>query len=270
MENINSPDISAYPIIRIDQIVLLDNELLKKALEDAFILLTSLKKDEPTSQIIYYLQKQLDAMKVEQTKRAANARVSNLLDGIQDTLNLNFSGPSKLLTETSPRKSKTHDDSTTRQSNSAPADIIKKFNSESISSYKPIRDRSTKVNANDEKDTITNETSAAIPISNSKTFDEISSETLNLESRGPDAYQSIINRDLLIHENQNKIKVEKRKKIMNENFGNTFVVESTHKKIRFFSKKIPVESHEIILSRERDKRFILYNLIFLVLIIYLS
>ena len=257
MENINSPDISAYPIIRIDQIVLLDNELLKKALEDAFILLTSLKKDEPTSQIIYYLQKQLDAMKVEQSKRAANTRVSNLLDGIQDTLN--FSDLSKLSTENvypSPRKSKTHDDST-RQSNSAPADIIKKFDSESISSYKPIRDRSTKVNAIDEKDTIINETSASIPISNSKTFHDIASEKPNLEYRGPDAYQSIINRDLLIHENQNKIKVEKRKKIINENFGNTFVVESTHKKIRFFSKKIPIESHEIILSRERDKRFIL-------------
>jgi len=88
-----TPDISAYPIVRIDQIVLLDDAMLDKTCRDAQLLLNSLRNDEPSSQMIFYIQKQLDSMRCESGRRAAEKRVSKLLAGAEEALNFTSTKP---------------------------------------------------------------------------------------------------------------------------------------------------------------------------------
>ena len=64
-------DLSAYPVIRLDQLSLLDKSTLARAKVDVSELLVSLRSDEPSSQMIFYLQKQLDAMSAEEVRREA-------------------------------------------------------------------------------------------------------------------------------------------------------------------------------------------------------
>ena len=320
-------DLSAFPIIRLDQIKLVDKETLSQAGTEVEALLSSLRTDEPSSQMIFYLQKQLDSMKAEEVRRDAERRVSNLLAGIEDALGPQASvsisavegkqttgevgrEPPAITTTTN------HASVGVRQSTSAPTDVSKhsvaaagfsppvtpghsaEVTSSSGSGYVPVRNRSAMVKprsmkvereekkggieyislatANDSDNNGSgdgdashakppDQTTPARPLSAtassssaSKQLEKTkSNETPNAEERkkgSVDAYESVVKRGKRIEENEMAIRKEKQKKILNETFGNTFIVQSTHKKIRFFTKKVAVESPEAKLAREKDER----------------
>ena len=243
-------DLAGYPIIRLDHISLLDDSTLARACLDVSELMISLRQsEEPSSKIVFYLQKQFDVMKNEEGKRAAALRVSNLLSGIEDALNPTVpSNPLKVDVPSTPRPVTVVE--SIRQSTSAPATLSVAKGDVDIecSPYTPLKDRHVKATCHhsiedvDIKNVSTNE-------------GQTSSETTALDSL--DAYQSVMNRDKKMHENDKLIRLQRQKRIVNEKFGSTFVVESTHKKVRFFpTKKSKEESPEAAFAREKDNRYI--------------
>ena len=305
-------DLSAYPVIRIDQISLLDKSTLTRAKVDVSELLTSLRTDEPSSQMIFYLQKQLDAMSAEEVRRDAEQRVFNLLAGIEDALGPQSPMPQQSTFQLESQRSTllsfspfTASNSTgnkvaltteARESLSAPGDFSKEADvsrdlgfspptstKQEQSVYVPLRDRSASAkqrSSTEELDTLStvemrqdgrkdypdinhrslhSGTDEDSPL-NSRTHSAERTSTFvehrknTTDSGSIDAYQSVVNRDRKIEQNEIAIRKEKQKAVLNATFGNTFVVQSTHKKIRFFTKKVSVESPEAKMAREKDAR----------------
>jgi hypothetical protein len=78
----NEPDLSAFPVIRIDQIPLVQSDTLQHAITEVVELVESMNADEgPKPPLLFYLQRQLDAMGIELTNRAAKERIHSLLNG---------------------------------------------------------------------------------------------------------------------------------------------------------------------------------------------
>jgi len=264
-------DLSAYPIIRLDQVPLLDDATLRKAQADAFDLSNTLRTEDPCSKLLFFLQKQLDAMRSEEGKRAAQSRVQNLLAGIEDALSSSnelvkhseelISIPAYL----TPRLAVSSEDHTFRQSASAPPTSIAEG---SVSdAYVPIRNRSTKKTISTENLKKYPEAELSVALSynddlNSQdskvsvtSFEVAGASESHMGGQKLDAFDSVVKRDKKIQENDFIIKQQRQRKVLIENFGNQFVVESTHKKIRFFpTKKSQQLSPAEVLVRERDKR----------------
>ena len=75
-------DLSGYPIIRIDQISLVASAVLSKAEPEVLDLMASLNAEEgPKPPLLYYLQRQLDAMRKELAERSAHERIESILKG---------------------------------------------------------------------------------------------------------------------------------------------------------------------------------------------
>lgn len=75
-------DLSAFPIIRLDQITYLDDDTLNKSIVEIENMIQNNEHDNP--QMYKYLVKQYESMKYEYTNRSAAARVSQLLNGLID------------------------------------------------------------------------------------------------------------------------------------------------------------------------------------------
>ena len=250
----SNADLSAYPIIRIDELILLDRDTLRQASKDVDALLCSLRLEEQPSHMVFYLQKQLNAMQIEEVRREADQRVKNLLSGVESTLN--NTGYNEIV----------------RQSTSAPSTMSSTTPvPNSPLQYVPIRDRSSRSKS---LTTTTTPVTTAQQFPSSFTTEAKVQKIVKVdestyggddELEGPsrvltsskvlDAYQSVVNRDRKIDLNKLAIRTQKQKRVINEKFGNTFVVESTHKKIRFYpTKKSQEESPEEVLAREKDRR----------------
>lgn len=75
-------DLSGYPIIRIDQISLVASAVLSKAEPEVLDLMASLNAEEgPKPPLLFYLQRQLDAMRKELAERSAHERIESILKG---------------------------------------------------------------------------------------------------------------------------------------------------------------------------------------------
>ena len=82
-------DMAGFPVLRLDQISQVDTEMLERALEEVPELVLGMHEDaklsgEPVPKLAAYLQKQIDAMNAEVTKRAAEDRVFSILQGSAD------------------------------------------------------------------------------------------------------------------------------------------------------------------------------------------
>lgn len=79
----SGPDLAAYPVIRIDHVPLLSSKLLDTACTDVGDLLSVMHSKaangETVPKLAYYLQKQMDAMRLEISKRAQHDKSSNRL-----------------------------------------------------------------------------------------------------------------------------------------------------------------------------------------------
>ena len=79
-------DLGGYPVLRMDQVPSIESDVLRRAEVDVRELLQSSSSDADPPKIVFYLQKQLDAMKNELAHRAANERIQLLLsDALHDT-----------------------------------------------------------------------------------------------------------------------------------------------------------------------------------------
>lgn len=76
------PDMTAFPMIRIDQIPIMSSDILRNAVSEIIDLKQSLVSDEgPKHPLLFYLQQQLDSMHAELLDRAARERIGRLLRG---------------------------------------------------------------------------------------------------------------------------------------------------------------------------------------------
>jgi len=83
------PDLDAWPILRLDQLVDIDADTLRRCDGDVVSLLRDMHDEGVASGqegTALYLQKQLNAMRNELTRRAAADRVNALLMGAKDAL----------------------------------------------------------------------------------------------------------------------------------------------------------------------------------------
>lgn len=81
-------DMTAFPIIRIDQIPIMSSDILRNAVSEIIDLKQSLVTDEgPKHPLLFYLQQQLDSMHAELLDRAARERIGRLLrgEGVSET-----------------------------------------------------------------------------------------------------------------------------------------------------------------------------------------
>ena len=80
-------DLSGWPIIRLDQIPSLDSATLARAEVDVAELIRETHSVEnQNSSMSYYLQRQLNEIKLERARRAASDRIQALLSGAEDAL----------------------------------------------------------------------------------------------------------------------------------------------------------------------------------------
>jgi hypothetical protein len=93
INSMETPDLDGYPILRIDQLTLIDVSTLEKSVPDAKALMENLREESNKSgggksqkSMIKYLQKQLDQTVKEIATRAAEDRVNTLLSGTKQLL----------------------------------------------------------------------------------------------------------------------------------------------------------------------------------------
>lgn len=76
------PDMSAFPVIRMDQIPNIPSDVLRNATSEIIGLTQALiTEEEPKPPLLLYLQRQLDSMQAELLNRAARERIDRLLSG---------------------------------------------------------------------------------------------------------------------------------------------------------------------------------------------
>ena len=83
MSGENELDMSAYPVLRLDEIALHYDQTLRQGILDCQELLASLEAEDKEEQLsmIKYLSKQLDIMRGEIAKRNAQRRIDEMLSG---------------------------------------------------------------------------------------------------------------------------------------------------------------------------------------------
>ncbi len=81
-------DLSAFPIVRLDQIQYLDNDTLNKAKDELLELIET--SDGTNTKWVGYLQKQYDAMHREELNRQAELRIQQLLSGTINPLETDY------------------------------------------------------------------------------------------------------------------------------------------------------------------------------------
>lgn len=84
---------SAYPVLRLDQLPRHRDETLRRGLVDGRALLASLiaENSDDHRSMIRYLTKQLDGMTAELLKRNANSRIEQMISGSSASLSSDFS-----------------------------------------------------------------------------------------------------------------------------------------------------------------------------------
>jgi hypothetical protein len=78
--NSSEPDLSAFPVIRIDQVPLVESTTLQNAISEATELVKAMNSDEGSKPpLLFYLQRQLKAMLDELASRDAKDRIHHFL-----------------------------------------------------------------------------------------------------------------------------------------------------------------------------------------------
>lgn len=76
------PDLSAYPVIRIDQIAYVPSDTLRAAVSEVMDLVETMNSDKgPKPPLLSYLRRQLEQMHAELVDRGARDRISRLISG---------------------------------------------------------------------------------------------------------------------------------------------------------------------------------------------
>lgn len=261
-------DLSAYPVIRIDQISLLDDGLLEKIDREVNILLTS--NDNSNAGLRKYLIKQANAMADEISRRKAFDRVQKLLSGAQDLLTVNYSpiptpreaaidhiGEFKrsvvVVKNVEPVRPSMQLERSIQPipiTNSAPNSSSSASSSVEGPSVLP-KDIAIDVAAvvssssGNEHSFATNDESTPRSIHTARST---TSNSTTGKSRRISSYQQQ-------QQQEENLPSKKSLAIINQNFGNEFIVAATEKKKRFFPQKKPADSNtEEVKRKEKLER----------------
>lgn len=288
----NSADLDGYPVLRIDQITNIDSKVLRKAEPDVIILLESIKNDKSQEKLMYYLQRQIEAMKNELVKRAANDRVQAMLMGTEEVFidynKINEDKNKNLTPRVKPPK-RNSSAASDKSSNITPVPIpipIKAFKpiltpSEILRQQqlnnppKPIaiKDNNSSLLSIDANESESSASLSSIIDNNLSNHDfspsPLSSSSVNkifVSSTPPSTSTSgILDSDTIKTKRRPKSSsastsvsvIDCHRKPQNfdisQNFGSQFVVAATEKKKRFYPKKKQVESQEEIKLKEMQE-----------------
>jgi hypothetical protein len=239
-------DLSAYPVLRIDEIPIHSEETLQKCVIDCQQLIQKLQleADDGNKSMLRYLLKQLDTMTAELVKRSAQNRIDKMLRGEMDLLNQDYyKSPS--IAEAVPAASAVH-----LQPTSAPAKIslqsaplVRQVPLPSQLKYVEAQNETTP-NCKPKRQSLSRESGSAASLD---CEDTESSRGAILKSQSSPSLESSVSRKVLRQPDMKK-SIES----YNNSFGVTFVVAATEKKRRFLPKKKQNDS-SVEENKEKDR-----------------
>jgi hypothetical protein len=258
-----------YPVLRIDQLPLIESSILVEAEKDVIDLIESLRKEgDAQMSLIYYLNRQIDAMQKELSSRAAEDRVRALLEGTTALLtNQSYYKP-----QTPPRIIPNFSNPKNENDSQGHSKIYSSQTEEITPSFKaPIDMKSSRrVNSMEQmKNSVTttknSEFGPLLPMSLNA---ELRSQSANEKKSAP--ISEVVSSSRSVHsdhsDNETINSTLKRpsssnpsrraKLVIEENFGNAFIVGATEKKVRYYPKKVEKLTEEQILERARDSRYV--------------
>jgi len=271
-------DLSGFPVIRIDQIPLIDSDTLVQAQKDVKSLIASMLAESDTvPPMVHYLRKQNEATAAELMNRLAQERINSLLSGATALLN---NDRSKYLVDdddeaplvTKPSADKVAASPAKAPENTPPAPAfqplplpseVRSKRVSALASTLPTLAPSTGDSvASSAAVTSPNEpvsplnrsqsSPAGIAMSSSRSVSERGTKRINFgqdENAGSDS--SPPRRRPM----SGDIRPSKRsQEFINNNFGNLFIVAGDGRRKRTQVKKAPAESMEVIKARERLER----------------
>ena len=244
------PDLSAFPILRIDQIPFLTKELLRDAEVDLLVLIQSLnhdKSESPEDPMLRYVLKQLQEIREELIRRAASERIQILLsrnaEAVHGTNTMFTKVPHDIVADDCLTKSACITVSYTNKSSISPPRA--RFESEQSLSKLHENGRA--------KENFESGKSSKFPDAANPIYSEHAVTLSTSRSKENQVIGSIERTALPIRPNSGN--PSRRSLVaMNESFGNTFIVSATERKKRFFPKKVDLESPEEVKNKERLNR----------------
>jgi hypothetical protein len=281
-------DLSAFPIVRLDQIGLLNDETLKRCLDEVSSMMD--RSDFSQQRMAKYLRKQYESMLFEYNERQAAVRVQLLLSGAVEALNQTYSpriDPRQSLSAEQSSNALKSVGTTTEPSKEAP-----KSQDGFLASKKlvlrdtPVSNNTTTAGSRSEPSKpvtevrTVSEATLQLPIP-SKNESNSSFTAQPLEStaavRSTDIFSAAAGgasttdatttprstgtktprvRKIESPAAEENLPSKKSVEIVYRNFGNEFIVAATERKRRFVPKKEPVETEEDRKARERQERYV--------------
>lgn len=270
-------DLSGFPVVRIDQIPLIDSDTLVQAQKDVKSLIASMLAESDTvPPMVHYLRKQNEATAAELMNRLAQDRINSLLSGATALLNKDRS---KYLVDDDDEPqhvTKPSADKVVASPAKAPEIVVPVQSFQPLPLPSEVRSKRVSALASTLPSIALSTSDTATPVANTTTNEQVSPLSRSQSSPAGIAMassRSISERgskriDFGQDENAGSdsspprrrpmsgdIRPSKRsQEFINNNFGNLFIVAGDGRRRRPQAKKAPVESIEVIKARERLER----------------
>jgi hypothetical protein len=273
----SQPDLSAFPILRLDQVGFIDGSTLERALGELEQLISNDDHENPS--MYRYLCKQFDQIKFELSSRKALDRVSKLLSGLEDPMKSVEHGFEDNMILSPARKPfiqvKQSDvlDRGGRPVGNEPSSVTKSNPSYHLSQQVSYDNQT--INPAAEGNHIP-ESRRRLPVEPSLTVQNVSKQPITEKVITAEEKKDEISDSLSEHsavsshsghsrrprgaaavpepaqkeDNPSKKSLE----VVYKNFGNEFIVAATTKKKRFYPQKKSSETIEDVKNRERSDR----------------
>lgn len=258
-------DISAYPVLRIDELTLFDAEFLRKAATDVTELINILNAEKSDQRaMVLYLMKQNDAIQLELTKRVAQDRIERLLRGdVPSTSDSSFT----LFSSTSgsgllrPPPSPAHQVSEVAAAESYPSrasSILQVPTPSELKAREILSASLLQQNSGFDDNGI-----------NSSSLSSFRNNNLH-SSRSAPIFSSTNKAPFSVISASSSAPSKKSLDVLNNSFGVAFVVGATERKRRFLPKPKAAIDTEAIKDKGRNERFLFIIPILLIFYLFLN
>lgn len=283
-------DLSAFPIVRLDQIGLLNDKTLKECLDEVSSMMD--RSDFSQQRMAKYLRKQYESMLFEYNERQAAVRVQLLLSGAVEALNQTYSpridprpslsaeqssntsrSVNTVATEPPKEAPKSQDGflvtkklvlrdtpvshntttASTRSEVSKPVTEVRTVSDATLQLPIPSRHQSDSSSVSQPSESSTVVARFSDNASTASGGANTTDATTTPRSTGTKTPRVRKSESPAAEEN---LPSKKSVEIVYRNFGNEFIVAATERKRRFVPKKEPVETEEERKARERQERYI--------------
>jgi hypothetical protein len=226
-------DLDGFPVLRLDQISYIETDVLEKAQHEVaeLIIKMNLEGDKSQKSFVYYLNKQLDEMEKEIAKRIAEARVLALLEGRDDGSTFEFRSRQPLIQPLSPQSTVSKESTSTIQDEQRTPIVKAKPKFEPIPLPSEIRKQTMSIPQTSQS----SRSEQDVQLKSSKSDEQSSEENQPKRPKsGQPSRRSVA--------------------VVEENFGNSFIVGAIEKRKRFYPKRVPKESEIDIRDKNRESR----------------